>query len=420
MTEIEIVRSKRKILLPDFKDNVHYKANEHLFKEILNLIEKTGSNYIRLIKKDKQLINFINAQTPKLANLQYNLKTRIFWIIQGYVDFPVCPVCKKSDGYMHKNVRNIITGYQQFCSVKCASQATETIHKRIMTCRINHGVDYPAQCEQIREKQNATKFKIYGSKNNIKKVFSTKEMKYGNRNWNNSQKCALTKLERYGSSTWNNSQKARETNLNKSDKTIQLEKQAIKQTFYKRYGKKCFLHSEEYNKRNLANKAEESIEKKYGKRKFFATNAFKVMLPSVLDKINKSKSANHTFSSSKPEKEAYWMLKFIFPKLQTQHKSDAYPFVADFYDPSQPNVRFEFQGSWTHGRHPFNPSSEEDQNELKRMQEKGSEYYRVAIDVWTRRDPMKREVAKKNGIQLIEFWNLEEVRSFVVNYFRSK
>ena len=111
MTEIEIVRSKRKILLPDFKDNVHYKANEHLFKEILNLIEKTGSNYIRLIKKDKQLINFINAQTPKLANIQYNLKTRIFWIIQGYADFPVCPVCKKSDGYMHKNVRNIITGY---------------------------------------------------------------------------------------------------------------------------------------------------------------------------------------------------------------------------------------------------------------------------------------------------------------------
>ena len=54
------------------------------------------------------------------------------------------------------------------------------------------------------------------------------------------------------------------------------------------------------------------------------------------------------------------------------------------------------------------------------MQEKGSEYYRVAIDVWTRRDPAKREVAKKNGIQLIEFWNLEEVRSFVVNYFRSK
>ena len=60
--------------------------------------------------------------------------------------------------------------------------------------------------------------------------------------------------------------------------------------------------------------------------------------------------------------------------------SDLYPFHCDFYIPSL-NLYIEYNGSWTHGKHPFDSLSKEDQNRLKEMKAKAvnSKYYNNAI-----------------------------------------
>lgn len=45
-------------------------------------------------------------------------------------------------------------------------------------------------------------------------------------------------------------------------------------------------------------------------------------------------------------------------------------------------------------------------NNWKTISESGHPYYRAAIQTWTVKDPLKREIAKKNSLNWIEFWNM--------------
>lgn len=86
------------------------------------------------------------------------------------------------------------------------------------------------------------------------------------------------------------------------------------------------------------------------------------------DKINETKRKNHTFNTSKIENKLYKEIKLIFPSVIAQYnKDDRYPWNCDFYIPEL-DMFIEFQGSWTHGKHPFDYNSEEDQEILKKME----------------------------------------------------
>ena len=404
---------EEKLLLQQLKQLVDRKPNSCQSslirnKKLLHLKEF-------LFDKTVFLENFFSETNEKLT-----ISTRLWYLTNGKVDILRCQNVKCNKPLV-KNISCVGNYVPKYCNDKC-SQTDPILQKqtRITRKRLYGSETYnnSKKAKETRAKRNNGEYFSNESRKNIslhcsfrkdetrEKGLKKKKMLYGNPNFNNREKAKQTyrKFTGYDNPSQN--------------PIVKKQKQT---TSLLNYGVKCYWISDE----SKAKSEQVCIEKYNAKSWIYSDDCKKKLHDETYIKCCKekeyaTKKKNRSFSSSKPEKEAYWMLKFIFPKLQTQHKSEAYPFVADFYDPSQPNVRFEFQGSWTHGRHPFNPSSEEDQNELKRMQEKGSEYYRVAIDVWTRRDPMKREVAKKNGIQLIEFWNLEEVRSFVVNYFRSK
>lgn len=77
------------------------------------------------------------------------------------------------------------------------------------------------------------------------------------------------------------------------------------------------------------------------------------------------------------------------------------------------SCHIEFNGTWTHGRHPFDPTNEDDLNLIKVWEEKGTKFYKGAIDNWTRRDVLKRETAKANNLNFLEFWNLDEVKTWL-------
>ena len=45
--------------------------------------------------------------------------------------------------------------------------------------------------------------------------------------------------------------------------------------------------------------------------------------------------------------------------------------------------------------------------------EKRKKYYKNALRIWTITDPLKREIAKKNHLNWIEFWTVEEAKKWI-------
>lgn len=84
-----------------------------------------------------------------------------------------------------------------------------------------------------------------------------------------------------------------------------------------------------------------------------------------------------------------------------------YPFPCDFYI-SELDLYIEYQGFWTHGKHPFNINDQEDKLKLLEWKNKNTKMYNCAINTWTIRDPLKRKTAKENNLNWVEFFTVEE------------
>ena len=55
---------------------------------------------------------------------------------------------------------------------------------------------------------------------------------------------------------------------------------------------------------------------------------------------------------------------------------------------------------------------------LQQWQEKAknSKYYKNAINTWTIYDVKKRNIAKKNNLNYIEFWNISSIKKWIFDY----
>lgn len=239
-------------------------------------------------------------------------------------------------------------------------------------------------------------------------------------------------IEKYGGTTGNiweteyGKNRCKETKLKRNDGKFESEEttQKRKDTIISRYGGTTGnIFGTEHGKSSC----KKTWKKKYGfehpnqnpeKRKHISEC---MQSDEVQEKRNTTMMQNHSFNTSKPEEEAYKILceKFGADDVIRQHKSELYPFNCDFYVSSQ-DMYIEFQGSWTHGKHAFDPSLQEDidkLNDLKlkmlRKKDSGQEFYKTAIRVWTVTDPFKRETAKKNDLNFHEFWTLDDLKSFL-------
>ena len=117
-----------------------------------------------------------------------------------------------------------------------------------------------------------------------------------------------------------------------------------------------------------------------------------------------------TFIKSHSADYIYDFLKNIFPDIQREHRDrKRYKlYWADFYVPSK-DLFIEYQGYWTHGDEPFNKDNSLHIQILTDWKGKAKtiKSYVDAIDVWTRRDPEKRILAKQHGFTLLEIWKGE-------------
>ena len=129
-----------------------------------------------------------------------------------------------------------------------------------------------------------------------------------------------------------------------------------------------------------------------------------------LEKCYQTRKANHTFKTSKPEDEAYKLLKEKFSDVIRQYRSAEYPFFCDFYILSL-DLYIECNYSWTHGGRPYVADDPVCQQQLAEWQAKGTAYYKNAIETWTIRDVRKREIGRK--LNWKEFWTIEEMKEWI-------
>lgn len=125
-----------------------------------------------------------------------------------------------------------------------------------------------------------------------------------------------------------------------------------------------------------------------------------------------TKKKNHTFNTSKIEKELEIELRKTFPNLKTQYRSEDYPFACDFYIPSL-DLYIEYNGTWTHGSHFFDENNEDDLKILELWKNRNTEYYKIAINVWTKSDRLKLKTAIENNLNYIAWFNQEQAYDWI-------
>lgn len=272
------------------------------------------------------------------------------------------------------------------------------------------------------------------------------------------QKKAQTCLERYGTKTWAESDEGREK---LHDIIVNDKLNIMKATCQERYGTDFWAQSDEGRQSLHEIMASEEMRKKvwdgyvtkYGmhymqtdvgrerarsyidedRREKMRTSMlehlgvpYAPMNPMVVKKSWETKRKNGTFNTSKPELTLHKLLMDMFgdDDIETQYNSDArYPFHCDFYVKSL-DLFIELNAHWSHGRHWFDENNEDDLASLASWQEKakqkGSRYYHAAIDVWTKRDPLKRKTAEQNHLNYAVFWqqDLSDAREYLSNLSR--
>ena len=153
-----------------------------MFDLLADLYQQSPTGYHKRIftgcKEGNQLyqdlLKWIESETPKLENPCYSFPTKVFWILTGLTDFPVCKCCNQSKGYTGKNVRSVGLGYFPYCSRSCMQHSSEVRDKKKATNLRNNGVEYPAQNPEIFKKVLDKKLEIYGNKwGDLQKQYQT-------------------------------------------------------------------------------------------------------------------------------------------------------------------------------------------------------------------------------------------------------
>ena len=152
----------------------------------------------------------------------------------------------------------------------------------------------------------------------------------------------------------------------------------------------------------VKDKIQQTNLQKYGFQNYASTEAWR-------NKHAATRKRNGTWNTSSLEEDIYELLltKFHKEDIDRQHKDTKYPFSCDFYIKSL-KLYIEVQGSAFHDKKPFDPSDDYCQNRLNQLLKRNNTYSDQIINVWTNKDVIKRNIAKKNNLNFKEFYTLKE------------
>jgi len=294
------------------------------------------------------------------------IKETLYRIKNNIEEHPLCPKCGKPVKFKGT--------FRIYCSKSCAINQ-ENIRKSI---KEKYGVDNISQLDYVKERKIETTLKKYGVTNPY-----------------NIPKCI---------------KKSKQTR--KTHKTEWINK--IKETNLSKYGVDNVAKSDK-----IKEKAKNTNLQKYGETSWTKTNEGKIKLSNMVSSTNVQRKTyathkkNNSFHVSKPEDQTYALLKEKYPNTISQYRSEAYPFNCDFYIP-EIDTYIECNYHWTHGKKPYT-GSEEDKQIVEAWKAKNTKYYNNAVHVWTVSDVKKRETAKQNNLNWLEFFSILKLKEWLNN-----
>lgn len=327
------------------------------------------------------LSNHISRHHKQITKEEYYKQ----YIMKSTDSNGICPVCGKNTKFL-----GLSYGYRVHCSKKCSTLDSNVQNKKNNTLITKYGTTNIYEREDVKEQALKKRKQTTKDRFGVESVFQLKSVQ----------------------------QKAQKNSHTKEA----MEKQ--KQTNLIKYGVENVFQSEEVRqKMSQYNYTPEVVErrkqtnlKKYGVENVFQRPDVRknALSEKSMQKIIETKRKNRTFNTSKPEDEAYEELVKIFGTVKRQYKSEVYPFLCDFYIPSE-DLYIELNLHWTHGFHWFDENSKEDQETLEKWKEKAknSKYYQYAIDTWTVRDVEKRQIVEENKINYLVFWSKQSFYDYI-------
>ena len=362
-------------------------------------------------------VNFI----PKYHNVSDYLNSRyddsksyretIRRIKIGIEEKPRCPTCGKPLIFVGKQKKM----FTKYCCDSCRARNKETHRLASETYFKKTGYTHNSRNPESQERIKKTCQERYGA-NSVVESYKGKE----------------GRIKSFGKTSYFQTNKFKEkmSEIWHSDEF----KDKIVEGFIKKYGVEWYVQTDEY--KQLMNSKWESDKwklkykenmingmiKKYGVDSFPKTEEYKKIKHKILAKKYLTMKKNNSFNISKPEEELFLYIKEKFPSVERQYKDEKrYPYCCDFYIPEL-DLFLELNGTWTHGKHPYDSTSLEDKLKLEQWKEKSKEhpYYLNAIKTWTVRDVEKRNTAKKNNLNFKEVWSLDEGKEFIDDLYEKK
>ena len=225
--------------------------------------------------------------------------------------------------------------------------------------------------------------------------------------------------KRYGANMWTQSAEGRARLSEIMSSEAMLEH--VRNGYLFKYGVEHYMKTEEAKRKMRAYMSDadrkmqlgNAMLSKYGVR-------WAAQVPGVARAGWRTKRADGTYNHSNPESTLYLLLCDVFGEydVEWEYASDErYPYSCDFYIKSM-DLFIELNAHWTHGGHWFDPLNPHDLDVVLCWKNKHSVYYDVAINVWTVRDVAKREMAVKNNLNYLVFWNsnLNDVKHWLKSF----
>lgn len=136
----------------------------------------------------------------------------------------------------------------------------------------------------------------------------------------------------------------------------------------------------------------------------------------ALQKHYNTLKRNKTFKVSEQENIVYKELCNFYGEtnVKRNHKTKKYPFRCDFYITSL-DLYIECNFHWTHGHMKYDGRKTKCKQQLALWTEKAktSKYYQNALNVWVFRDIRKYKCARKNNLNYIILWKLQDLYDFL-------
>lgn len=349
-----------------------------------NGFEKISGHAIKKLSNDE--LTYLENRFNDSSSINETIQ-RIYYKIE---EKPKCPICGKPVLWLGKHYRLLL----KTCSLKCGFKL-----------RQKHNEEHWMKLEGVNN--------VFATRDCVNKIKQTKLEKYGDENYNNNEKTVKTCLEKYGVKNGGGSKEAvdkiRKTQTEKYGRWYFGSEQQIKQskaTKLLRYGDENYVNIE---------KCKQTCLKHFNKNTYLHSEEYEKHYKEYNEKRKQTLKKKNKLCQSKAEAFIYNLFTHYFKEIICQYTSDKYPFNCDFYIP-EIDTYIEYQGYYTHGKHPFNSENADDLNEVKILEEKNLNHkkpndnlYYIKLKTWTESDVNKRNIAKMNKINYIEFWNYIEV-----------